>query len=81
MIEVKQRWSFLRQSIWTEEFILDMVSDMYEDIKNILEIDTNMWNPLLYKNDWENEMEDLINYLYEWIPKKLNFCDFYFEEL
>ena len=80
IIDAKERWNFLRHSIWTEEFILGMISDMYEDIKDILKIDAKIWYPLIFKNDWEAEIEEAINYLYEWIPKRLDFCDSYFEE-
>lgn len=79
IIEVKKRWFFLRQTIWTDEYILDMVSDIYNDIKVISEIDSKMWYSLIFKNDWEYDIEKSVKYLYEWISERLDFCDSFFE--
>jgi len=77
----RNRWSYLREQLWTEESILDMVTDMYEDIKIILEIDSNMWYPYLFEENWDDEVEEAVDHLYEWIPKRLAFCDNYFQFL
>ncbi len=77
-ISAKDRWFYLRQSLWTEEFILDKVSEMYEDIKNTLEIDANTWYSLIFDNKFESETDDAINYLFEWISDRIAFCDSYF---
>jgi hypothetical protein len=77
----KDRWRYLREQLWTEEFILDMVSDMYKDIKLILEIDSNMWYPWLFEKDWNLRVEEAVDHLFDWIPKRLEFCDIYFENL
>ena len=79
IIEVKKRWFFLRQTIWTEEFILDMVTDIYDDIKAISEIDSKMWYSLIFENDWEYDIKKSVKYLYEWISERLDFCDSFFE--
>ena len=78
--EVKKRWFFLRQAIWTEEFILDMVSDIYDEIKAISEIDSKMWYPLIFENECEYDIERSVKFLYEWISERLDFCDSYFAE-
>lgn len=76
----KKRWKYLREDLWTEEFILDMVSAMYEEIKDILEFEAEMWDPSVLKSNWEFNIDDSINNLFEWIPNRLDFCDLYFAE-
>ena len=80
-IGLKNRWRYLREQLWTDERILDRVSDMYEKIKLILEIDANMWYPWLFEQDWDQEVDEAVDHLYDWIPKRLAFCDIYFGNL
>ena len=76
--ECKERWFYLRNVLWTEEFILNMISDNYEQIKDLLELEKDLWYS-------DNNDEDLINNaiidLYDWIPKRIEFCDHYFSGL
>ena len=74
----KERWFLLRQTTWTEESILDEVSNLHKKVENVLEIDANMWYRLIFENDWEKEVEEAIDHLYAWIPERLAFCDSYF---
>ncbi|MFX1258132.1 MAG: CotH kinase family protein [Promethearchaeota archaeon] len=74
--ECKDRWFELREKLWTKNFILDMLSDMYEEIKEIIEYDVNM----SYKPSMEQELSEYIDDLFEWIPDRLDFCDSYFEK-
>ena len=78
MREVKERWLFLRESLWTKDSILDMLLDIYEKIKNISEIDVNMWYPWYFDMEWELKIDEAVEKLFEWIPKRLEFCDSYF---
>jgi len=78
--ECKARWNQLRVELWTEEFILDIISDMYDEIKEVLEIDSNKWYPWLFGDDWEERVEESIDWLFDWIPKRLEFCDIYFTD-
>jgi len=64
-----------------EEFIIDIVSDMYEEIKDISELDSEIWYPWIFEKNWEEEVDEAVNYLFEWIPNRLNFCDDYFENV
>ena len=61
--ECIDRWIFLRETLLKEEFIFNMLSEMYEDIKDLLNSQT---------------VEDAISCLYEWISERLLFCDNYF---
>jgi len=79
--ELKNRWFQLRGELWNEEFILNMISEMYEDIKTILEIDANMWYRRIFEDSWQEKLEESIDHLFEWIPNRLNFCDDYFENV
>ena len=79
--ECKDRWIQLREELWTEEYILDMVSEMYDEIKDILKIDSSKWYPWLFGDDWEERVDESINWLYDWISNRLEFCDLYFTEL
>ena len=78
--DCKARWFQLREELWTEEYILDMVSDMYDDIKEVLEIDSKMWYPWLFGEDWEQRVDESIDWLYDWIRDRLEFCDLYFTD-
>ena len=76
----KERWFKLREELWTEEFFLDMVSKIYEEIKDVLEIDQKMWYPWLFGDDWEQGVNKSVEWLYDWISNRLEFCDLYFTD-
>ena len=78
--DLKNRWFQLREELWTEEYILDVVSDMYDEIKEILEIDSKLWYPWLFGDDWEQRVDESIDWLYDWISNRLEFCDMYFTD-
>ena len=78
MKDVKERWLFLRESLWMKDSILDMLLDIYEEIKNISEIDMNMWYPWYLDMEWEIKIDEAVEKLFDWIPKRLEFCDSYF---
>ncbi|TFF90914.1 MAG: hypothetical protein EU548_00585 [Promethearchaeota archaeon] len=69
----KDRWLYLRERIWTEDEIIDMVLDNYKEIKKSVELDNEMYYPKL-------EVKDFIKALMEWIPDRLNYCDEYFTQ-
>jgi len=91
MSDCKNRWMYLRQEVWTEEFIFDLISDIYIDYKEFIEIDTDIWKPItvndeslvynryLYSTN-EFYLEDYVNNLFIYIPERLSFCDEYFIE-
>ena len=76
---VKERWYFLRESIWSEESIIDMLTEIYDEIRVILEIDIDKW--YLWYNDiqWSLKIDEAVEELFDWIPERLIFCDFYFQ--
>jgi spore coat protein CotH len=80
-LDIKNRWQQLRMELWTEQEVMDRVSENYEKIKEILEIDSEIWLPWLFGDDWEKKLDESIDWLYDWIPKRLEFCDSYFFEL
>ncbi len=71
--DCKERWIKLREDLWTEDFILDMISDMYKEIKDSLEVDMKMWKPHINADDY-------VEYMIDWIPDRLEYCDSYFGE-
>ncbi|MFX1256773.1 MAG: CotH kinase family protein [Promethearchaeota archaeon] len=75
----RDRWSELRDELWTEDFILDMVSDMYEDIEDLLDLEYQMWGDVK-ENHQGYTFKDCVDYLFDWIPERLKFCDNYFSE-
>ncbi len=79
-MECKLRWFQLREELWTEEFFLEMCEDYYETIKPILEYDTSVWNPFLIKESWNNDVDESVSELIEWIPNRIEFCDDYFAQ-
>ncbi len=91
MQEVKIRWAELRADLWTKEYIFDLITKMYNQIQKVLEIDLEMWKPItvegdiqpkwpdqyLYSND-EFDLNEAVQFLYDWIEERLQFCDLYF---
>ncbi|MFX0186762.1 MAG: CotH kinase family protein [Candidatus Hodarchaeota archaeon] len=76
--DCKTRWFSLRDTIWVEEAIIDMLMEYYEEIKEVLDIDTNLWYHNLWAENWEEEIDKSIDHVFEWIPNRLVFCDSYF---
>ncbi len=84
MEDSKKRWFELREMIWTEEFLFDKIEDMYKEIKDAIELDQLMWfdSVRYYLNkELEEDTEEYFERLIEYIPKRLEFCDNYFENL
>jgi len=76
----KARWFELRENLWTEEYILDILSDIYEEIKDILDFEMLDFSPKDHEKETGKKflIEDYINDLFQWIPERLTFCDGYF---
>jgi len=79
MRDCKNRWFYLRKEYWTEDIILGMISDLYEEIEYIYKIEKTMWDPKMVEKDWENKMDKSVSYLFQWIPERIEFCDMYFK--
>jgi hypothetical protein len=93
-IEIKERWKNLRENLWTEDFFISMLDEIYGDIKYALEFEMNLWKPItiegpvngswpdvfIYSNE-EFNLEEKINSLEEWILNRLEICDSYFDIL
>ncbi len=78
MRECSSRWFQLREELWTDEYILNMFSSYYEEIKDVLEYETSMWNPKSIRSRYNNDLDEFVEYLYDWILPRLEFCDNYF---
>jgi hypothetical protein len=79
--DLKNRWFQLREELWTEKYVLDMISKMYKKINHILELDANIWYQTIFEDHWKEKLEESIDHLFEWIPKRFLFCDTYFFNL
>jgi len=93
-IEIKERWKNLRENLWTEDFFISMLDEIYGDINVALEFEMNLWKPItiegpvngswpdvfIYSNE-EFNLEEKINSLEEWILNRLEICDSYFDIL
>lgn len=91
--DCKSRWIELREDILSKDHIFDMIDDIYEEIKDILEIEMRKWKPktveekpadrypdkFIYSTK-EFDLDEYIDYLYEWIEERLDYCDSYFAE-
>ena len=42
-LAARERWFLLRQTTWTDESIMDEVSNLHKEVRNVLEIDAKMW--------------------------------------
>ncbi|MFX0072621.1 MAG: CotH kinase family protein [Candidatus Hermodarchaeota archaeon] len=80
--DCKIRWNYLRENLWTDEYIIDELSNIYKDIQDILAVEVLIWKDKIEKRDEGEEfiIEDYINNLFKWIPERLDFCDSYFAE-
>ncbi|MFX0186767.1 MAG: CotH kinase family protein [Candidatus Hodarchaeota archaeon] len=79
--DCKNRWFELREIIWTEDQILNILEEIYDDIKQVLEIDVDLWNsrePISFREDKKNNIQNSVSHLFNWIPERLEFCDLYF---
>lgn len=90
--ECSARWSFLRDILWTEEFLTDMLTEIYDDNKPLIELDTRKWKPQTVAHESmivnrylhstkDFNLEEYIDELYQFIPNRLEFCDNYFDNL
>ncbi len=91
MQDCSQRWKELREDLWTENFILTLLSRNHKTIKDVLytEMYEFPWKPITVDEDevdidWvfesteEFDLDKYINLLYEFIPKRLEVVDSYF---
>ena len=78
---VKERWFILREAVWSEEAILDMLTGIYDEIKDVLDIDIRKWYHWYYDLEWSLKVDEAIDTLFDWIPERLIFCDSYFSNL
>jgi len=73
MRECKTRWFELREELWSEETIMNMIFDYYEQIKDSLKLSMTIW-------DLEDEREKYLDLFFEYIPERLLVCDSYFSQ-
>ena len=66
------RWTYLRNSVWSNNSIFNILSQVHSECNVYLKLDLNVWNQ-------PYNPEDYINQLSEWISDRLNFCDDYFK--
>jgi len=78
MGDCKNRWISLRDEIWTEDSILDMLEEYYEEIGDLYEIEKTMWDPEVVKSKWDEKFEESVHHLKQYIPARLEYCDEYF---
>jgi len=78
-VDCKNRWFELRETIWSEEVILDMLTEYYNEIKDIMDNEADLWYPWLFSEGWREEVDVATERLFDWIPERLIFCDSYFE--
>lgn len=76
--DCKNRWNYLREELWTDEFFSDLLSEIYDDIEYLRNVDIELWEPYNFKKSWEGRYDDSVNHLFHWIPERLQFCDLYF---
>jgi len=81
MKECKNRWFYLRATLWTEEFILDMIFEDFDEIENAIKADTEKWNPKEIKERWDNNFDESLADFLQWIPNRLEYCDSFFNEI
>ena len=78
MEDCRIRWFELREILWTNEFFSDLITTFYEEIEGVLELDTDLWNPGRYDENWNCDAHKYIKHLNQWILERLEICDTYF---
>jgi len=87
--ECSNRWSYLREDLLTEENLLDTLFEIYQSIKTLIKLDTDLWKPITVEDEslvydrflystQEFDLDEYIYNLFEFIPSRLDFCDDYF---
>lgn len=88
----RDRWKEIREKLWTEDFILSLLNAIHDEIKDILEVEMEMWKPMTVDKEPEERVQKLlystkefdlneyVDGLYDWIENRLDFCDSYFGE-
>lgn len=88
----KNRWEQIRQELWTEKYILNLISTYYNEIKEIVYHDLFdfPWNPNTVNDAYplsfppnsgkELDLDEYIDHLYQFIPERLDKCDKFFSE-
>lgn len=66
------RWEQLRNDSWSNESINSLVSVIYNECKNYIQSDLNIWNR-------PNQFQSYFDQLKQWISERLSFCDYHFE--
>ena len=74
MENCKERWKILREEIWTEEFFSDMLAEYHKEIEEVKNLDYSLW----YADKDILELDEYIQILHKWIPKRLEYCDYFF---
>ncbi|TFF90915.1 MAG: hypothetical protein EU548_00590 [Promethearchaeota archaeon] len=65
------RWLELREELWTEDYIMNKLFNYYKDIKESLKISMTVY-------DLDKKIDRYVDYLIDWIPERLEYCDEYF---
>ena len=59
---------------------MNRLSDNYEEIEGILELELKMWKRERKEKD-RIDVDKYISDLFQWISDRLTFCDLYFSEI
>ena len=59
--------------------IIDMLNEIYDGIKDVLEIDIDKWYLWYYDINWSLKVDEAVEVLFDWIPERLIFSDLYFQ--
>jgi len=70
----KNRWFELRKDLWSENYFMDMLFEIYGEIKESIKISMTLY-------DMDDKMDEYVNHLIQWIPDRIEFCDTYFGNL
>ena len=79
MNNCSKRWFELRQNLFSKNKIMNRLDELYKENKEIIKLDIEMWPPVSEDGTDEFVFKDYIEFLYEWVPARLKFCDKYFK--
>ena len=55
-----------------------MLFEDFDEFENAIKADVEMWNPKEIKERWDNDFNESLDNLLQWIPNRLRYCDSFF---
>ena len=89
--DCKDRWKELREELWIDDFVLGMLHGIYREIKEELKKEMELWEPERVQDEDDIQrresqstkefiLSEHIDYLFDWVEERIEFCDNFFSD-